>query len=148
MIFTVKRTACAVHYNKMRTNWELYPQTKILCTVSPKGGMDSKLMLEWIDRVWKPFKLTFPDIFTHLILNRCPCHKTEAVLDAFALLRTVVDFIPAGYTPVAQPIDIGVNAPFKKSYVKYYTDWFCSSYCLAQASNTKPAVPPRHVVAG
>ena len=124
MIFTGRQTAQAVHYNKMKTNWKLYPQTEILCTVSPKEGMDSKFMLEWIKRVWKPFTLTFPDSFTYLILDRCPCHKTEAVLDAFALLGTIVDFIPAGYMPVAQPIDIGINALFKKNYIRYYTDWF------------------------
>ena len=51
MIFTGKRTAQSMHYNKMKRNRTLYPQTDIHCTCSPKAGMTLEVMLEWIKTI-------------------------------------------------------------------------------------------------
>jgi hypothetical protein len=39
-----------------------------------------------------------------------------------------VDFIPAGYTCVLQPVDVGVNATFKKSIRDYHHSWCLENY--------------------
>jgi hypothetical protein len=39
-----------------------------------------------------------------------------------------IDFIPAGYTCVLQPVNVGVNATFKKSIHNFHHGWFLEKY--------------------
>ena len=58
MKFTRKRTTCLTYFNNIKNYRGLYPQTDIHCTCSPKAGMSSKVMLEWINTIWEPFVAT------------------------------------------------------------------------------------------
>ena len=76
VIFFGKQTARAKHYNKMRTNPDLYPQVDIKCMVSKKARMDTMLMHEWIDSVWQPYTELI-DGLMYLIIDKCPSHEVS-----------------------------------------------------------------------
>jgi DDE superfamily endonuclease len=46
-----------------------------------------------------------------------------AVRKAFADCNTEVDLIPGGYTSKLQPMDAGLNKPFKGHVIDNFTDW-------------------------
>ena len=58
-----------------------------------------------------------------------------------------MDFVPAGYTAVAQPIDVGINSPFKKLYKSMHDNWFLAANEQAIQTKSRVKVPACHVVA-
>ena len=48
---------------------------------------------------------------------------THDVKDAFLQCNTEVDYIPKGYTSKLQPLDVGVNGPFKR-YIRNAVELF------------------------
>jgi transposase-like protein len=98
--------------------------------VQDRAWMDEALMLEWIEKVWKP-SISCNKI-SYLILDECRSHLTAAVRKAFADCNTEVDLIPGGYTSRLQPMDVGLNKPFKGYVRDNFTDW------LIENRNVKP----------
>jgi transposase-like protein len=94
-------------------------------SVQPKGWMDEELMLIWIERVWKPSVAQFPR--SYLILDCCTSHMTTAVKEAFDELNTEIDFIPKGYTCKLQPMDVGINKPFKNYTNNQFNEWLVAN---------------------
>jgi hypothetical protein len=90
--------------------------------VQPKAWMDESLMLEWIDKVWKPHTTTIGSL-TYLLLDECTVHMTDSVREAFTSCNTCIDFIPGGHTSKLQPMDLGVNKPFKDYLRNAFDDW-------------------------
>ena len=86
-----------------------------LFTVQKKAWCDEEVMLEWIKRVWKPYinKLGAGPFL--LLLDDFSVHHTVKVKMALSKLRTVVLYIPPGATSKAQPLDVGINKPFKSA---------------------------------
>ena len=80
-------------------------------TVQKKAWMDENTMLHWIKTVWKPWCEGRGT--TYLILDEFTAHMTEDVRRAFDETGTIVDFIISGYTSKLQPLDVGINKPFK-----------------------------------
>jgi DDE superfamily endonuclease len=74
--------------------------------------MDEELMLQWVDKVWRPSVAQFDH--SYLLLDCCTSHLTTAVKAAFDNCNTEVDFILKGYTCKLQPMDVGINKPVKK----------------------------------
>jgi DDE superfamily endonuclease len=68
----------------------------------------------------------------YLILDECWSHLTAEVRKAFADCNTEVDLIPGDYTSRLQPMDVGLNKPFKGYVCDNYTDW------LNKNRNRKP----------
>jgi DDE superfamily endonuclease len=60
---------------------------------------------------------------TYLILDECCSQWTVAVRNAFVDCNTQVDLIPAGCTSKLQPMDVGMNTPFKGYVSNNFTDW-------------------------
>jgi hypothetical protein len=79
-------------------------------------------------KVWKPIvhgtggASSGPSL---IILDEFRAHMTASTIDAFEKLGTVVDFIPGGYTSVLQPLDVGINKPFKDRFRSLY-----NAYCV------------------
>lgn len=48
-----------------------------------------------------------------LILDSLAAHRSQSVSSALADLNIRVLYVPGGLTAVLQPIDLGINAPFK-----------------------------------
>ncbi len=89
--------------------------------VQGRAWMDAALMLEWIEKIWKP--CTLYNKISYLILDECRSHMTAEVRKAFADCNTEVDLIPGGYTSRLQPMDVGLNKPFKGYVSDNFTDW-------------------------
>jgi DDE superfamily endonuclease len=102
-------------------------------SVQPKAWMDGSKMLEWIDRVWTPhIQQQNPNGVTYLILDECRSHMTKEVKEAFQACNTEVDFVPGGYTSKCQPMDVGINKPFKNGVTLAFNSW------LVGTGKTKP----------
>lgn len=68
-------------------------------------------MLHCLDVVWRP--CVEKNRITFLLLDECRTHMTEEVRRAFEACRMEIDFIPGNFTNKLQPLDVGVNKPFK-----------------------------------
>ena len=98
-----------------------YPED-VFFVVQEKAWNDQHVMAKWIDMVWKPFaerndqkKLLIMDtVSTHEVLN---C--TEKITDT----NTSIEWIPGGYTWKLQPLDVGINFPFKNKMKKKYKEF-------------------------
>jgi DDE superfamily endonuclease len=58
---------------------------------------------------------------TYLLLDEYKVHLTGRVHAEFIRLNTEVDILPGGYTSRLQPMDVGLNKPFK-SYARHLFD--------------------------
>jgi len=78
-----------------------------------KAWMNSKLSLQWLDQ--------FYSNDTHLLWDSFSGHKSVAVKER---LETVYHtFIPPRTTAVCQPLDVGVNKPFKDKLKDRWNAW-------------------------
>jgi DDE superfamily endonuclease len=58
----------------------------------------------------------------YLILDECQSQLTAEVRKAFPDCNTEMDLIPGGYTSRLQPMDVGLNKPFKGYVNDNFTD--------------------------
>lgn len=86
-------------------------------SVQKNAWFDERVMLEWIEKSWK-YIVTEPSL---LILDSLKVHKMDTVLSALADMGTMVLFVPGGATGIAQPLDVGVMAPFKLRLRQIYS---------------------------
>jgi hypothetical protein len=95
------------------------------CTynVQEKAWFDEEVLIDWIENHWRPFLDLHKIEFAYLLLDKCKVHMTSRVRESFALNKTEVDYVPAGYTSKLQPLDVGINAPFK-SYIRHDVERF------------------------
>ena len=56
----------------------------------------------------------------------CSAHKKAELLEALKRRRTVVKFIPPKTTAYMQPLDVCVNATFKKALRAQWKDWLAN----------------------
>ena len=84
--------------------------------------MDAATMEKWIRQIWDPW-VNRRGNNKLLLLDHCSSHLTAAVLAALGNCKTLVDFVPPGYTSKLQIMDVGVNAPFKTHLRNSYNDW-------------------------
>jgi hypothetical protein len=119
IIYTGKNTARGVIKQALQTK-NGYSQV-LEYGVQENGWMDEKLMLEWIDKVWRPIALHHGT--TLLIIDAHRSHMTSNVKDALSECNTELEIIPSGYTSKLQPMDVGVNKQFKDINRKHYIFW-------------------------
>jgi transposase-like protein len=101
--------------------------------VQEKAWFNERIMLQWIDSIWRPLIETRQNRKTYLLLDDFGVHLTRPVLTAFSDLRTEIEVIPAGYTARLQAMDVGLNKPFKNYSRKLFDTWLSQ-----QPPNTKP----------
>jgi hypothetical protein len=78
--------------------------------------MDEEMMFVWVEKVLKPYVATCPDgIVPLLFMDSFRCHMMANVVKACQDLGVQVEHIPGGCTYLCQPVNIGVNKPFKTS---------------------------------
>ena len=84
-------------------------------TCQENAWMDERVMLLWVEKVLKPYVEVAPDgIIPTLFLDSYRCHMMSSVVDLIQALGVEVEHIPGGCTYLCQPVDVGVNKPFKK----------------------------------
>eukprot|EP00977_Amphora_coffeiformis_P016489 scaffold5113_cov168-Amphora_coffeaeformis.AAC.1 len=96
-----------------------------LYTAQEKAWMNETIMLDWIEKVWKPFadmkrqegKLTL------LIVDQMLAHLVPSMKKAIEDCGTLLEYIPRGYTSCLQVCDIGLNKPFKDNMRGTVIEW-------------------------
>jgi hypothetical protein len=120
-----------------RINRELERRENLPCDcefgVQERAWMDEVQMVRWIGKVWKPYTETRGGKITYLIMDECRTHMTGVVKRLFEECRTEIDFIPGGYTSKLQPMDVGINKPFKNYVRNQFDEWM-----IANLDNNKP----------
>ena len=78
----------------------------------------------WVDMVLKPYVDTAPeDMVPILFLDSYHCHMMNSVVNAIQDHGVQVEHIPGGCTSLCQPVDIGINKPFKAFLHKACENW-------------------------
>ena len=85
-------------------------------------------MLQWISKCWAPIANQFP--VTYLLLDACQTHLTKKGSEALVALNMEWDLIPAGYTSKLQPMDVGINKPFKNYIRRAFDKWLVATQGL------------------
>jgi DDE superfamily endonuclease len=93
--------------------------------VQDRIWMDEPLMLEWIEKIWKP--AVKDNKQTYLIMDECRTHLATSVWKAFADCCTEIDLIPGGFTSKLQPMDVEINKPFKNFICAHFHDWLVAN---------------------
>jgi hypothetical protein len=92
--------------------------------MQPKAWFDEATMLDWVDGVLKPYVATAPvGIIPILFLDLFKVHLLGSITNAIQGLGVELEVIPPGCTGLVQPIDVGINKPFKVNMRKIYTEW-------------------------
>ena len=100
-----------------------HPQ-RIKHAMQPKAWFDEATMLDWVDGVLKPYVAMAPvGIIPILFLDLFKVHLLGSVANAIQGLGVELKIIPPGCTGLVQPIDVGINKPFKVNMRKIYTEW-------------------------
>jgi hypothetical protein len=82
----------------------------MLYACQENAWMDEQCMLQWVEKVLKPYVDKAPSgIVSLLFLDSYQCHMMGSIVEAIQELGVEVEHIPGGCTFLCQPIDIGVN---------------------------------------
>jgi hypothetical protein len=96
----------------------------MLYACQENAWMDEGAMLLWVDKILKPYIETAPEgIVPLLFLDSYHCHMMGSVVQKIQDLGVEVEHIPGGCTSLCQPIDVGVNKPFKSRTRNLWEDW-------------------------
>jgi hypothetical protein len=76
--------------------------------------------------VLKPYVRDTDQAF--LLIDHFKVHLAAAFVQSANDLGVDVDYIPAGYTCVLQPVDVGVNATFKREIRDFHHKWCMEHY--------------------
>ncbi|KAI2509922.1 Pogo transposable element with KRAB domain [Fragilaria crotonensis] len=94
--------------------------------------MDEEVMMMWVSKVLQPYIATAPEgIVPILFLDSYRCHMMASVVARIQDLGVEVEHIPGGCTPLCQPVDIGVNKPFKDRIRRQWEAWMINEGTLS-----------------
>ena len=110
-----------------RNEFVTYPDD-IEYACQSNAWMDERVMHIWIDRILKPYiDQAPPGIVPLLLLDSYRCHMMKSTVNAIEGLGVEVEHIPGGCTSLCQPVDVGVNKPFKSRMRKLWEEWMIST---------------------
>ena len=84
-----------------------------------------------------------PDGVPLVFLDSYHCHIMGSVVMAIQNLGVEVEHIPGGCTYLCQPVDVGVNKPFKKLIRDKWEQWMISEGIVHGTNIPPPPPPPR-----
>jgi hypothetical protein len=97
---------------------------------------DGRVGQVWIEQVLKPYIGDTDQAL--LLIDHFKVHLASPFVQAVNDLGVDVDYIPAGYTCVLQPVDVGVNASFKKAIRDLHHSWCMEKYPIVLAEDKLP----------
>lgn len=101
--------------------------------------MEEHVMLMWVSKILEPYMASTPEgIVPILLLNSYRCHMMATVVSAIQDLGIEVDHIPGGCTPLCQPVNIGVNKPFKDRIRRQWEEWMINEGINYQGTMSPP----------
>ena len=93
--------------------------------------MDEVCMLQWVHKVLAPYVVQAPEgIIPILFLDSYRCHMIESVVSKIQELGVEVEHIPGGCTCLVQPVDIGINRPYKHRVKEQWEAWMLAEIAL------------------
>ena len=117
-------------------------------TCQDNAWMDEKVMLQWVEKILKPYVDDAPDgVVPLLFLDSYHCHIMGSVVTAIQNLGVKVEHIPDGCTYLCQPVDVGVNKPFKKLIRDKWEQWVISEGIVHGTTPPPPPPPTRKQIA-
>ncbi|KAF0703553.1 hypothetical protein AaE_015316 [Aphanomyces astaci] len=109
-------------------------------TCQKNAWMDDPTTEAWRKSVWVPF--IGDESPSVLLLDDYKCHKQPSFTRKVAKVGTELEIIPGGYTCVLQPLDVGINKPFKDNIRHQYMLWAATQ----MVGNSVVASPSREVI--
>ena len=100
------------------------PTSHYACQV--KGWMDEIRMQEWVHVVLAAYIADTPPppgIVPVILLDAYRVHMCQAVVDSIQALGIEVIHIPGGCTGMLQPLDVGINRPYKVRIRAKWEEW-------------------------
>jgi len=88
--------------------------------------MDERCMKKWVDEIIAPYLSANPPppgIVPVILLDSYRCHLMGSVVSEIQALGVEVIHIPGGCTGLCQPLDVGVNKPFKARVRRQWEEW-------------------------
>ncbi|KAK6760910.1 hypothetical protein RB195_022106 [Necator americanus] len=112
----------------------------VIVKTNEKGWMSQELMKEWIVEVWNKRENhnSDPDR-SLLIFDSARYHVTDEVKQ-FCQQYSKIAVIPGGLTKILQPLDVGINKPFKDHLKAGWEKWMRNE---AKATYTKSGIRRR-----
>ena len=98
--------------------------SNIILNVSEGGSMKGKLMLDWCQRVFRARGSFLCNEDSLLLLDTHASHTQESVKNKMEKRKVKQKFIPAKTTSYLQPLDVGINGPFKIALREEWNFWF------------------------
>ena len=84
-------------------------------------------MLKWVEEILKPYLAGNPPppgiIPVMILLDAYRCHMMASVTDAIADLGIEIISTPGGCTGLCQPLDLGIDKPFKAHICNLWEEW-------------------------
>lgn len=99
-----------------------YPPDVLICA-NQKGWMCEKIMLHWLNEVWRKRKGAFFQPRGILIVDSMRAHLMESVKSECKKVSAILAVIPGGLTKILQPLDLAVNKAFKNEMRKHWEKW-------------------------
>ena len=98
------------------------------------GWMTKEKLLWWIQHIWNEAENGERRL---LVLDHYKPHRAADTQSLVESLNTDLVYIPAGCTSICQPMDVSVNAPFKKKVTDLWVEWRRKPAARTAASNLK-----------
>jgi hypothetical protein len=95
----------------------------------------------WIEKILAPYIGNAEKSF--LLVDHFSAHLKSDFVNGVNDLGCDIDVIPAGYSCVLQPVDVGVNATFKKSVRNFRHGWCLEKYPKILDNKDKFPTPER-----
>ena len=101
--------------------------------------MDEQVMLLWVEKVLKSYVESAPEgIVLLLLLDSYCCHVMSSVVNEIQDLGVKVEHIPGSCTYLCQPVDVGINKPYKKHMRQQWELWMISEG-MAEGTTAPPS---------
>lgn len=86
-------------------------------------------MKKYIDEILAPI---LGDEEGLLLLDEFSAHKIDEIILYMVENKINPVFVPGGHTSLLQPLDVGINKPFKDLYKESWSAWFSKEDVIAE----------------
>ena len=100
----------------------------IFCCAQSNAWWDEGVSKKWVNLILQPYIEENNAQLVYLLVDHFRCHLQSTFVNACNKIGVEVDYIPAGYTCVLQPVDVGFNAPLKKHVKDQHHQWCIEAY--------------------
>ena len=95
----------------------------VIVRAQEKGWMDQRLMEDWLNVVWGRRVSGISNKRSLLVLDAFRCHYSDSTKEKMRSRKIDLAVIPGGMTSILQPLDVGVNKPFKDRLRHLWSEW-------------------------